>query len=213
MILNSFPQGIAVIMGFMAVFLCGCASPKVNFYTLSPIQDQIFSRVSSSVHKPIVGIGPVKMAEYLEQSQIITRSGENQVIKAEFDRWAGPLKSNFMNILAENLGFLLPGVQIQLYPWRTPEPIDYQVIMEVIRFEGRLGEVAWLDSRWNIFQGPERRLLHTGQSNINEPVMGPKYADLVAAQSRALGQLSREIARAIKNALSECEPAGVRGGL
>ncbi len=213
MIFNSFSRGIAVIMGFMAVFLCGCASPKVNFYTLSPIPDQIVSRVSSSVHKPVVGIGPVKMAEYLEQSQIITRSGENQVIKAEFDRWAGPLKSNFMNILAENLGFLLPGVQIQLYPWRTPEPIDYQVIMEVIRFEGRLGEAAWLDSRWNIFQGPERRLLNTGQSNINEPVMGPKYADLIAAQSRALGQLSREIARAIKNALSECEPARVRGGL
>ena len=139
------------------------------------------------------------MAEYLDSSKIVTRPGDNQVIKAEFDRWAGPLRNNFMNVLAENLGSLLPTAQIQLFPWRTPEPVDYQVILDVTRYDGRLGDAAWLDSRWSIVKGQEGKLVKSSRSSITEPVTGPDYADLVAAQSRALGQLSREIAQAIKN--------------
>ena len=105
-----------------------------------------------------------------------------------------------MNVLAENLGSLLPRSQIQLFPWRTPEPVDYQVTLDVIRYDGRLGDAAWLDSRWSIVQGPERKLVKAMRSSITEPVTGPDYGDLVAAQSRALGALSREIAQAIKSA-------------
>ena len=100
----------------------------------------------------------------------------------------------------KNLGSLLPTAQIEVFPWRTPEPVDYQVILDVSRYDGRLGDAAWLDSRWSIVQGPERKLIKAHRSSITEPVTGPDYADLVAAQSRALGELSREIAQAIKNA-------------
>ena len=43
-----------------------------------------------------------------------------------------------------------------------------------------------------------KKLIKAHRSSITEPVTGPDYGDLVAAQSRALGQLSREIAQAIK---------------
>ena len=57
-----------------------------------PTLDQIISRSASTGQNPVIGIGPVKLADYLDQSQIVTRKGDNQVIKAEFNRWAGPLK-------------------------------------------------------------------------------------------------------------------------
>ena len=195
-----FSRNFLIILAMAPILLFGCASPSPRFYTLSPTQDQVISRGASTVPKAVIGIGPVKMAEYLEQSKIVTRPGDNQVAKAEFDRWAGSLKNDFINVLAENLGFLLPTAQIQLYPWRTPEPVDYQVTLDVIRYDGRLGDAAWLDSRWSIFKGPERKLIKAHRSSISEPVTGPDYPDLVAAQSRALGALSREIAQAIKNA-------------
>ena len=72
------------------------------------------------------------------------------------------------------------------------------MILDVIRYDGRLGDAARLESRWSILQGPDKKLVKTGRSSITEPVTGPDYGDLVAAQSRALGQLSREIAQAIK---------------
>lgn len=196
-----FSRNLAIILAIAAIFLGGCSrSPSPRFYTLNPIQDQVISRRSSAGHNAVIGIGPVKMADYLDQSQIVTRTGDNQVAKAEFDRWVGPLKNNFVNVLAENIGFLLPTDQIQLFPWRPDLPIDYQVTVDVARYDGRLGDMARLESRWNILQGPERKLVKTGRSSISEPVTGPDYADLVAAQSRALGRLSQEIVQGIKGA-------------
>jgi hypothetical protein len=70
----------------------------------------------------------------------------------------------------------------------------------VVRFDGQLGDAAWLETRWSVFKGPEKKLLKTSRSSISEPVTGADYSDLVAAQNRALAKFSREIAAAIKQA-------------
>jgi uncharacterized protein len=204
MIPKLFPGPRAAIVFIAAIFLSGCASPSPHFYTLSPIQNEVPYKSASLSHRLVIGIGPVKMAEYLEQSKIVTRPGDNQVNKAEFDRWAGSLKNDFINILAENIGSLLPSAQILLYPFRVPEPVDYQVMLEVTRFDGQLGGSVSLDSRWTIIEGQESKLVQARRSSIVEPVTGSTYGDLVAAQSRALGRLSQEISRAIKNAGRRC---------
>jgi hypothetical protein len=199
--LKTFSRELSFILMLLFFFPGGCSrSPLPKFYTLNPIQDQVISRRSSAGQNAVIGIGPVRMADYLDRSQIVTRTSDNQVMRAEFDRWAGPLRDNFTNILAENIGFLLPTDQIQLFPWRTDLPIDYQVTVDVVRFDGRLGDAARLESRWSVLQGKERKLVKTGRSSISEPVTGSGYADLVAAQSRAVGRLSQEIVQGIKEA-------------
>jgi uncharacterized lipoprotein YmbA len=196
-----FSRGLTVFLAGMAIFFGGCVrSPSPSFYALTPVQDQAFSRRSSPVHHAVIGIGPVKLADYLDESQIVTRTSDNQLVKAEFNRWAGSFKNNFMNVLADNLGSLLSTDRIYLYPWRLSVPMDYQVTVDVVRCDGRLGNAAWLEARWSIFKGPEKKLLKTMRSNISEPVTGPNYADLVAAQSRAVAKLSQEIATAIQGA-------------
>ena len=98
--------------------------------------------------------------------------------------------------------------RIYLYPWRMRVPIDYQVVVDVVRCDGRLGDAAWLEARWSIFKGPEKKLLKTYRSNVREPVTGTDYAAVVAAQSRALATLSQEIAEAIQGAgRTEARPA------
>ena len=94
----------------------------------------------------------------------------------------------------------MPTERIYLYPWRGSVSIGYQVALEIIRCDGRLGEAAYLVARWRVFGGPEKVLLKMSRSSIREPVTGPDYAALVAAQSRALGKLSQEIAEAIQGA-------------
>ena len=57
------------------IFFGGCRrSPCPVFLRLTPIQDQVISRRSSPVQNPVIGIGPVKLADYLDQSQIVTRT-------------------------------------------------------------------------------------------------------------------------------------------
>ncbi|AEB10195.1 PqiC family protein [Desulfobacca acetoxidans] len=195
--------GLPIILVIVAIFCSGCLSRSQTprFYNLSAMQkDQVLVKSESPAQNAVIGIGPVNLADYLETSQIVTRTSDNQVGKAEYDRWVGSFKDNFVNVLADNIGFLLPTERINLYPWRGNVFIDYQVTVDVVRCDGRLGEAAWLESRWSIFTGPGKKLVQTMRSSISEPVTGADYSDLVAAQSRALARLSQEIAAAIKRA-------------
>ncbi len=196
-----FSRGFLVILAIVAIFLGGCRSETPRFYTLSPIQeDQVASKRNSPAQNVVIGIGPVKLADYLDQSMLITRTSDNQAVKAQFDRWVGSFKDNFINVLADNLGVLLSTERIYLYPWRLSVPMDYQVTVDVVRCDGRLGDAAWLEARWSIFKGTDKKLLKTMRSSIREPVTGADYAAVVAAQSRALAKLSQEIATAIQGA-------------
>jgi uncharacterized lipoprotein YmbA len=196
-------RGLPVILTIVALFVGGCLgrSQTPRFYSLSPIQeDQGISKRKGPVQNAVIGIGPIRLADYLDDSKIVTRTSDNQLVKAEYDRWAGSFKNNFTNILAEDIGFLLRTDQIFLYPWRTSLTLDYQVVVDVIRLDGRLGEAAWLVARWSILEGPEKKLLKMNRSSISEPVSGSEYAALVAAQSRAIAKLSQEIVQAIQGA-------------
>jgi len=197
-----FSRGLPVILAIAAIFLGGCArSQSPRFYALNSIQeDQVISKRKSLAQNAVIGIGPVKLADYLDQSMLVTRTSDNQAVKAEYDRWVGSFKDNFTNVLADNIGFLLSTERIYLYPWRMSVPIDYQVVVDVVRCDGRLGDAAWLEARWSVFGGPEKKLLKINRSSIREPVSGADYAALVAAQSRTLAKLSQEIAEAIQGA-------------
>jgi uncharacterized protein len=144
-----FSRGLTVVFTIAAIFFGGCVrSPSPRFYALSSIQEgQDLSSRRSPAKDAVIGIGPVKLADYLDQSQIVTRTSGNEVAKAEFDRWAGPFQDNFINVLADDIGFLLSTERIYLYPWRNSVPIDYQVTVEVVRCDGRLGAAAALETR------------------------------------------------------------------
>ncbi len=201
--LTPFSRGLAIILAMVSIFLGGCLgrSQTPRFYALSSMQqDQVISKRESPARNALIGIGPIKLADYLDQSNLVTRTSDNQLVKAEYDRWVGSFKDDLINVLADNIGFLLPTERIYLYPWRRSVPIDYQVVLEVVRCDGRLGEAAWLVARWSVFGGPEKKLLKTNRSSIREPVRDADYAALVAAQSRAVAKLSQEIAEAIQGA-------------
>ena len=197
----SFFRGSAIILAIIAIFLGGCLSRSQTprFYTLSPMHpDEVTSKRPSPAPKVVIGIGPVKLADYLDQSMLITRTSDNQAVKAEFDRWVGSFKDNFINVLADNIGVLLATDRIYLYPWRVSVPLDYQVILDVVRCDGRLGDAAILEVRWSVFQGPDKKLIKISRSSIREAVSAADYGALVAAESRAVARLSQEIAQAIQ---------------
>jgi hypothetical protein len=198
-----FLRGLPIILAITAIFLSGCLgrSQTPRFYALSPMSpDQVISTRKSPGQNAVIGIGPVKLADYLDQSNLVTRASDNQLVKAEYDRWVGSFKDDFINVLAENIGLLLATERIHLYPWRPSVPIDYQVVLDVVRLDGRLGEAAWLVARWSVLGGPGKKLLQMKRSSIREPVRDADYAALVAAQSQAVAKLSQEIAEAIQGA-------------
>lgn len=150
-----------------------------------------------------VGLGPVTFPDYLDRPQIVTRSQQNLVQLAEYDRWAGPLASNVSRILAEDLAFLLSTDRVVQYPWPASFDVTYQVLIDCYRFDGILGDKALLEVQWSIVGKKGRKVLLLRRSTFAEPAGEPSYEALVAAQSRALAKLSREMALALADLARE----------
>ena len=192
---------LTLIVGLLTFHGCLGKSQSPRFYTLSSMPaGQAMAGGETPAKDAIIGIGPIKLADYLDQSKLVTRTGDNQLIQAEFDLWAGSFKDNLTNVLAENIGFLVPTERIYIHPWRQSVPVDYQIVLDVVRFDGQAGEDALLVARWSILSGRDKELLSANRASIRERVSGSEYADVVAAQSRALAKLSREIVAAVHSA-------------
>ena len=204
--LNSlFHRRALLALGICLLVSGGCATTEPSrFYTLSPLAiSGTETRAEAPGHGITIGVGPIKLPEHLDRPQIVTRTSRNELDLAEFDRWAGSLADDFSRVLAENLSILLSTDRVSLYPWRKSVPIEYQVVVDVTRFDGKLGGNAWLIVRWTVFGGRKKKVLFMQKSSISEPSGAQGYEVMVAAQSRALGHLSREIAEAIKTISGE----------
>lgn len=189
--------GLAVVlMGTCLLLATGCSSPPTRFYVLSTLPD---SRPMSLDAGPdvAVGVGPLELPDYLDRPQIVTRTGQNELNLAEFDKWAESLKDNATQVLAENLAVLLPSKKVVTYPWKRSTPIDFQVAVKVTRFDHTIGGETVLGTRWSILSGDAGKELFSRESRYTERPSGGGYNATVAAMNRALAQFSRDVAGAI----------------
>lgn len=193
---------VAVLLWVGLFAMGGCASSKpARFYTLSPLSapGDLPKKVPSGLGVA-VAIGPVAIPDYLDRPQILSRSGPREFKLAEFERWAGSLQEDISRVLVENLSVLLAPDNVTVLRWggdAYPFPAEYRVIVEVLRFDGTIGESVILAARWSVSREEEKKVLSVGESNVMEPVEGPDYEALVEAMSQALATLGREIATAI----------------
>jgi uncharacterized lipoprotein YmbA len=198
---NGLIRILAILMlGALWVVHSGCASsPPSRFYLLSSLETPRPEMKPSADERCFsIGIGPVRIPEYLNQPKIVTRGSANQLKLAEFDRWSEGLNGNFTRVLAENLSVLLCTKAIAIFPWRGGIPLDYRIEMDVQRFDGTLGGDVSLEAWWMILSGDGKTLLQSKRTSVSESAGGGDYESLVRAHSRTLEKLSREVAEAIK---------------
>lgn len=192
---------VSAVIIFIALAGCMGRSQPARFYTLTSISEGMNTQAADNQEGKIaIGIGPIKLADYLDQSRIITRTNENMINMGEFDQWNGTLRDNLTNVLAENIGHLLGTGQVYIYPWRTYIPIDYRVIVDIVRLDGQPGKEVVLIARWSVLKGEENNLITTRRSDIREKTAANGYQAFVAAQSRALGRLCNDVVEVIYSA-------------
>jgi hypothetical protein len=177
----------------------GCGrSPATRFYALTPVASTTAAAAPAATLAPSVGVRSVDLPMELDRPQIVTRTGANSLELAEFDRWSAPLRDIIMRLLAENLATQLPADRVSVYPWMPGESIEQEVSVEIIRFEGRLGGPCVLEARWRV-AGTGGRTGRVSGRTVATETAGADYASLVAAQSRLVGQLSSDIAAAVRS--------------
>lgn len=185
---------LASVVALVVSAGCGGSSPT-RFYALSALPQGVGPNSGLGRSGPALGIGPVSVPERLNRPQIVTWLDENMLHLADFDRWAAPLQDSVTRVLAENLSVLVPTDRTAIFPWPSDSPMDYEVRVEIVRFEGTLGRECSLIAQWSILRRADQQRT-AGRSSHTEPA-GESYATLVAAQSRLMAALSRDIAAAL----------------
>ncbi|MGD8284689.1 MAG: ABC-type transport auxiliary lipoprotein family protein, partial [Desulfobacterales bacterium] len=69
---------------------------------------------------------------------------------------------------------------------------------DITRFDGQLDKEIILDVVWSIKKITDNKPLVMRRSFVRETVSSPTYDDFVAAQSKALATLSKEIVDSLK---------------
>jgi uncharacterized lipoprotein YmbA len=195
---------MALALAGLPLLSCSLFSPRPDqsrFFTLTPIPeaDEIVTKGVSYQAGISVGIGPISIPGYLDRTEIVTRVRANQLDVSQHDLWAEPLEDNFARVLSQNLSALLHTDRIKLYPWPVVNKPDYQVQVEVLRFEASAAGDVQLSARWAVRDTGEKNSSEYSESHISYPARTTSVDGAVATLSEALGNLSREIAAAVRS--------------
>jgi uncharacterized lipoprotein YmbA len=144
---------------------------------------------------PVLGVGPVRLPAYLDRPEIVTRAGSARIEVASGDRWAAPLDVLFTSVLAEDLRAAVPAREVYGWPWSGGVSPEWSVSVDVLRFDGEPDGTAVLEARWIVRRGGT--LANQGVTMARERSATPEIAATVAALSRAIGALARDIAAAV----------------
>jgi uncharacterized protein len=199
--MNRITTLILLLISFV-LSACGNFSPRPDpsrFFTLTVIAQPgaPASNYSKNPGGVSLGIGPIKMPGYLDRQEIVTRVSPNRMDVSEYDRWAEPLETNFTRVLAQNLAVLLSTDQLVFYPWELNRKLNYQVEVEVLRFEANAAGDVQMSARWVVLDPSKKVPLKSGDTVLGRQQAAKSTDTAVAALSETLADLSREITNAI----------------
>ena len=191
-----------IAIGACAAFFAGCSvlSPQPDrsrFYILTPVSNGAATAAgparASAESQLTLGVGPVDFPGYLRRLPVVTRVAPNRVELSDEKRWAEPLDKNFVRVLSENLATLLDTHRIEKYPWPLKTKVDYQIEIDVQRFETTSDGQTQLIASWIIRDGVGGKILYASETTTGAPA-GTDEASASAALSGDLATLSKEIA-------------------
>ena len=194
-----------VLLGVTILLIClpcaGCrkATPPITYYTLSPIAASEASPSPMFKHQSVtLGVGPVRIPEYLSTSKLIVRSSPHRLDMKEFHRWAGSLHSNIMRVLSENFSALMGIDHVLVYPWERSRVPDYQVEIDIQALDGGPDDAFHLKAVWRLLSNLDSAHTTVRTSRITKKINSSDLEGMVSAVSQALAEMSREITAAVE---------------
>jgi len=198
-----------LLIALLVLVQTGCsiggASRPAEFYVLNTEPGTPVSGRTAPADPLSVGLGPITMPDIFDRPQIVTRPQSNRLELAEFDRWGGDLNRDLNRVLAQDLMSRLNTDSILPYPWSSRDKPDFQVAIQVFRFDGDVGSVAKLEGVWRLLDGAKGCELAVQRFSFDESPAGSGYPEFVSAMSRAVAGLSQQIAEQIGKATPGCQ--------
>jgi uncharacterized lipoprotein YmbA len=146
-----------------------------------------------------IGIAPVELPGYLQSTRIALRTGTNEIGYSEYRQWAEHLDKGIQRILASDLSILLSSARVISSAWQSGD-VKAEVYVSMRRFELDQSGQATLECEWRILSPGGGRVLRLDHALINKkgPPLARNPTGAVNTLSQALGELSNQIAAALK---------------
>ena len=189
---------------FLALAGCLGSSRESRFYTLAPLQSR--DAPPSPAPDATLAIGPIEIPHSIDRPQIVTRTGTNEIVVAEFDRWGSSLDSEITGSLVSTLADRLGSQRLAVAPWRSAilsgAGANYRAAVSISRFDGVSGQSVVLQGRWELIaeSGGKEASLGVREISVTEKIGGPGYDALVAAMQRALVRFGQQMADTVAEA-------------
>ena len=186
-----------VVMLAVLMF-AGCGtSPPVHYYALDTID---IGYTQDAEGSPVLVLGPFRMPEYLNRSQMVTRGSGAEMIVDDGSRWTEPLDDSIHRILATNLDSLLEAVIVVAYPGSPLLEVDYRLVGRIGRFSAGQDGLIILEVQWGAANVEGGMLVAPRRSRYESQAAVPGDPGSIArAMSDALAQFSRDIASELES--------------
>jgi uncharacterized lipoprotein YmbA len=191
--------GLYLVILLVWMTLPGCIGSKVpatRFYILNPMDADIRLLDERETKEELsIEVASIRLPQYLERPQIVTRSSKNRLELAEFHQWGGNLRKNMIRVLAKNLSQLLATSKIAISPHHPPSPPDFRIALEIMKFERDSDGKVKLSGQWRLTGGKTGKALAARISDLASPAIenDKDLESTVHAMSALMGELSRII--------------------
>jgi uncharacterized lipoprotein YmbA len=185
------------------LFLSGCmrTNGPVQFYLLnadSGVADTV--RVANASQGPVIGLGPIRIPDYLNRPQMLVGVADNQYRLFEDHRWAERLDQNISLALFKALPRQLGTDRIVRFPWPQRQAVDYQIGIDILEFNVDADGQSRLLAQW--FVKHKDKTLIDKRSVYQFPASTTDQAVMVKAQSQCLTKLGGEISVTLRRLMA-----------
>ncbi len=190
-----FPVSCLIMVFFLSA--CMRSNKPVQFYRLNAGASMLDTvKVDDFTNQALIGLGPVRIPDYLNRPQMVVAITDNQYQMSEEHRWAERLDQNISLALAKFLPSQLGSNRIVRYPWAQRQVIDYQVSIDIIEFHIDAQGQSRLIAQWLIKQKDQPDL--SKRFDYQVLASTTDYDAMVAAQSACLTKLGQDISATLK---------------
>ena len=197
-----FPFGIIVLTLLLSA--CMRDSKPAQFYMLNADSGVAGSaRVPAAAQGPLIGLGPIRIPEYLNRPQMIVAIADNQYQLSEDHRWAERLDQNISLALFKALPRQIGTDRIVRYPWSQRQVVDYQVGIDILEFNVDANGQSRLIAQWFVKRKDKPTI--DKRSVYQFPASTTDHAVMVKAQSQCLSKLGQEISATLRRLMASAD--------
>ncbi|MEY2666874.1 MAG: hypothetical protein RLZZ384_1045 [Pseudomonadota bacterium] len=174
------------------LLLQACATMPTQFYSLDAIASN--NGESHNVDKKtLIGVTQMTLPTLLERKQIVTHDAYGKLILSEQHQWAGLLKQNMTEVVANNFATVYPHFWFKAYPWSTLGMVDYRMVIDVTQLNIIMGKSITFSANWALINEKTHTVIAHDNVALEQVLVDDNYANLVNAINQLLAQFAQEV--------------------